>query len=1102
MSRFPRCEKFLRQLLPWFMLTGFSISVLRGASIDYATYPGLAGAKVNIGRIQARYVSVAEVLALVENQTGLKFVYDADRLPMAAEVRIESQGVVTAARLLAEVSAQVAIVFRERSGLVAVWAMGPDDVVAPVTDAAAAAQPLLQEEGSGVAEAARPVEPAPVAADTPATVFSLEPAAPAPAEERSAEAVSPGAPDIDLVNRPGEILQMEKFTIQGDAVKGSASALRALRTKADVAVDFLSADQIAKYSAGDLAEIVIRIPGVSVAGGQFAVIRGLSDRYTNTTFNGLKLPSPDPERQSPQLDILPTTLVDSIVVSKSFAPYLWADTSGGSIDLTNAEPDTESRRLSISYGVKVNDNAQDGGPRYEVPDRRNDWIAAGSRSRPGATLEEFRQPWDFVPQHDSLPLGQKFSMNYSDGFQLGKRSLGLGLAFGYEVASTQRTGEKQTLLVGHKDDVRSLANSEYRTGLPTLLDGGTWDYEQSKVEATVSGLASTAFELSEQHKLRAVAFWTRTGSDSVQANRSPLTTYKSKTPSGNIVETQVAYDQGERRAGDYDEFIPQAIRRHRDVQVYTERKLGVFQLAGSHEFEGLGGLKLDWVTQRASTYQNEPNLVDARYYYQLGVNPPAADGNYGIPIGEYGIPQSGTANLNRFWGTTHESQGSFRIDGEWAALQLAGRDTKLRFGVASEDTERTFDGSNYTGVFHNLTDEERTGDDPDEPFNHLVAGDTPVSNSTEQARDITATYLNLTVSLPGRTELVAGARFERFAIDTVGKDEINRTPTGFLYHYSSFPIFGSEYIPAFGSAEASRNHVTRVSFTELNWHPSLGLIYRPTDSLTVRATASKTSGRPSLREMGPYYNRSLESGEYVVGNPFLRSSEVVNFDTRVEWVRSNTSRYAASLFAKRIKTPIEKVFLPGGVNGEGVETWSNNPNAAKLYGAEFEFQQGLGWGFSLGGNFTWIKAEVEEHPAALAKLRADFHLAADETIVRPLFDQPEYLANLDLSWSQPRWGTTITLTGNAISDVLETAGGGSVFGVSDAALDIYDRASHRLDFSVSQLLFAGLKLKFNVTNLTDPAQGTIYDPSRTPEELIRNTYHAGRNYSLTLSKTF
>lgn len=1095
--------------------------LLHAETIDYHADATLATTMVKTEAFQPQPRTLAEVITALEAQTSLRFMFDADRLPMGAEVQlaIGQLNGQSLAQILEQISTQVAVIFKRRNNLIAVWSMGPDDViVASDKSAPPVVAPMFTiPTGESPAAAAEqtPTAGAPSEQAAPTPMFTMQTGESPPAtSEPTPEADTAAAtqPDFSTAARPGEVLLLDKISVQGETVKGSSADLRANRQKAEVAVDFLSADQIAKYSAGDLADVVFRIPGVSVAGGQFAVIRGLSDRYTNTTLNGLKLPSPDPEKQSPQLDILPTSLIDSIVVYKSFAPFLWADTSGGSIDLANEGVSSE-RRLSLSYGIKVHEGALDGGPRYNVPDRKNDWLASGSKSRPDASPEAFRAPWDYVPQHEDLPLGQKFAINYHDGFLVADRQVGFNLAAAYDLTSSQRIGQKQVRLVGHTDNIKTLANSEYGTGEPTLLNRSTWDYAQSKVEATVTGLASMGVKLSDDHELRMTAFGTRTGSDIVTAHISPLANYRHALPNGNIVETQVGVDQGEQRLGVYggsSGFLgPQAIERHRDIQVYSERKLAVFQTSGDHKFSSLGDLQLKWVAQQTSTYQNEPNLIDARYYFQLAENPATTEFKWLIPVGEYGLPPSGQNDINRFWGRTHESQSAYRIDGEWPALAFLGRNARLRFGLAKDNTNREFVGSSFTGIFNTLSDAKRTGTEVDELFYELVNNyqTDPNRGSSEQARRITASYLNLSVELPANVELNVGARLEQLTINTEGTDNVNHTATAKLYYGFASRLFGNVFKPDINENEPlATAFITKVNFADLRWYPSVSLAWRPTETVVLRSTFSQTSARPSLREMGPYYNRSLDSGEYVVGNPFLQPSEVTNLDFRAEWNRKRTSRLAVSLFAKEVKQPIEKVFLPVAVNGEGVETWVNNNNTADLMGAELEFLQELGGGFTLGGNFTWIKAEVEENIIAVESLRADAHLAADETVYRPLYDQPEYIANLDLTWSAPSSGTSVTVAVYAISDVLESTGTGiSTSGntnLSITSLDQYERAYHRLDLSVSQALFAGLKLKFNAANLTDPVLGTIYDPSRTPGELNRNAYRAGRNYSLTLSKNF
>ena len=110
---------------------------------------------------------------------------------------------------------------------------------------------------------------------------------------------------------------------------------------------------------GNAAAAVVRIPGVSLQGGKYVYVRGLGDRYTKTTFNGLDIPGLDPDRNPLQMDIFPTNIVDNIIVSKSFTADLPADFTGGVIDI-NIKSFPEIMTLkgssSISYNNKVDLN--------------------------------------------------------------------------------------------------------------------------------------------------------------------------------------------------------------------------------------------------------------------------------------------------------------------------------------------------------------------------------------------------------------------------------------------------------------------------------------------------------------------------------------------------------------------------------------------------------------------------------------------------------------------------------------------------------------------------------------------------------------------------
>jgi TonB-dependent receptor len=924
-------------------------------------------------------------------------------------------------------------------------------------------------------------------------------------------------PDAKLtpVSVDDDIVMLDALTVSSDVVKGSAGDLQNTRLKADVAIDFLSADEFAKFGAGDIAESLIRVPGVSVANGQFAVIRGLSDRYTSTSLSGLKIPSPDPEKQSPQLDVLPTSLVETLVVSKTFSSNLWAESSGGAIDLT-PKSFPEERKITVSIGTKANENAvRDGGPVYDIPDKRNDLFANGSDSRPGerpvtSNGRHWSEPVDFsVAPGSDLPIGSRMSATYGETFIWNDRKLGVNVAGGWERGSKSQSGRSKRLYL-KENNGRPLSESDYLRGVSTQPGLSTYDFESSEVEVSMNLLANVAFEINRENSLRATSFYTRTGTDFASYGESPLEEYIGSDGNLYIVGADIS---------DPDAGEPQSIQKFRSSQRYTERELLMNQVGGDHTFTQLHDLELTWAAQLAETSQNEPGVTQATYYEQLGVNPPAASVDFAIPVGRVGIAPSSPA-LYRSWSFTEEKQTAERIDLTLPVEVFREQESKLRAGVAREDTDRSYRGKSdfYRANDASLTLDERTlpaGSDVSPIFNRLLT-DTSGNfiqasepNFTTQSRDLLAGYLGADIALPKRFKVNVGARLEDFSISTAGRDEINPYTTGLLYHRTLFGVFGTERIARLnGDDVATRAHITRVNFEEQSLYPAIGLVYQPRDKVNVRLNFSETTARPSLRELGPYFNRSLETGDYVLGNPALKTSEVKNYDLRLEWLPSTQTMVAASVFAKTIADPIEKIYLPDAVNPDSLETWVNNPNQAELLGTEFEVRFGLGVltealeNFSVGGNVTYINAVVEETPFAVDALEQQNLIATGTQIERRLYDQPEWLGNFDVTWNQRRWGTTATLAFNYSGDVLYAAAAGAPTAGGRSSFDLYTRSTHRVDFSLSQKLTKTLKLRFGVKNLTDPERGTIYDPERTAGEIVRSEFKSGREYSVSLSAEF
>ena len=88
-------------------------------------------------------------------------------------------------------------------------------------------------------------------------------------------------------------------------------------------------------------------------GGKFAYVRGLGGRYSQTLLDGTSIPSPEPSKKVVPLDLFPSSIIESVVVSKSYSPELPGEFAGGSIRITTVGV-PESAFTKIGIGTSYN----------------------------------------------------------------------------------------------------------------------------------------------------------------------------------------------------------------------------------------------------------------------------------------------------------------------------------------------------------------------------------------------------------------------------------------------------------------------------------------------------------------------------------------------------------------------------------------------------------------------------------------------------------------------------------------------------------------------------------------------------------------------------
>ncbi|WP_256004186.1 TonB-dependent receptor [Pedobacter deserti] len=155
--------------------------------------------------------------------------------------------------------------------------------------------------------------------------------------------------NVMLEEEAGQSLQSVQITAKVN--RENAAALNVERKNSTLVIQKIGAQELALKGLSNVSEGVTKIAGISVVGNKNVFVRGLGDRYNNTTLNGLPIPSTNPDLKLIPLDIFPSSLVKNIGVTKSYSPELYGDFSGGSIDIVTKDyPEKGFFKVGISSG--------------------------------------------------------------------------------------------------------------------------------------------------------------------------------------------------------------------------------------------------------------------------------------------------------------------------------------------------------------------------------------------------------------------------------------------------------------------------------------------------------------------------------------------------------------------------------------------------------------------------------------------------------------------------------------------------------------------------------------------------------------------------------
>ena len=812
------------------------------------------------------------------------------------------------------------------------------------------------------------------------------PAAPEPAE-LLAEATEPVDNDSD--EAPGEVVTdlgaetvvadsaaagaaasgsgvfIGSITVEAAAADSTASALLAERRNAPMISDSIGTEEMKKSTGSDAADVVKRVTGISLQNDKYVYVRGLGERYSNTSLNGSKIPSTEYEKKVVPLDLFPSGLLEKIRVSKSYTVDKPGDFAAGIVELETRDfPTTQQASIGMSLGHHSITTGEQFG-RYAGGLA---WSGAGGQPLPagipGDKLVRLSPITGvgFSPAElrelGKLFIGEWRGTAGAVGTPWGGGSNAAPLDSGYNLSYGGTFGRLGMVFSGtHATEYRAVESERNFYRFSEIEDSGvaldhSFDFDNN-IETVKRGLvANFAYRLSDNNQL------------------------KLRTLFNTLSFAETMYQDG------FFSDLSADIRNYRVN--YKEQQVNSYQLSGEHYLEtGALGSLLEW---RGSTSTAE-TVQDYRYTLYADFN----------DNGQYILTDNSSSGF-MFFNDLEDTVDDAGVD--WTTFLSSGSSFgSLKAGLAWTATDREFAGRRLRfknrgirGVDLSAPPEEIYVEANIRPDGFEIEETTRSTDNYSATQEVPAAYLQGDWNF-GKLRLIGGVRYEASDIEVVSQD-----------------LFNPEAQPLVTTLE------------DRDWLPALSMLYRLGANHNLRLTGSQTVNRPEFRELSPFAFTDAIGFFDRKGNPDLVSATIRSYDARWEWFPSSSDVVAVSVFFKDFDQPIEENLIEGVTR---IQTWANSEDAHNQ-GFELELRRNLGAlarsldTLTLILNYAYIDSEVTIPPGGIQTSTSRPLVGQPDQVGNAVLDwvQPSWGSGLRLLYNHT--GEKVFFVGaNGIPDVLE-----------------------------------------------------------------------------------
>ncbi|MEC7770481.1 MAG: TonB-dependent receptor [Bacteroidota bacterium] len=834
---------------------------------------------------------------------------------------------------------------------------------------------------------------------------------------------------------------LEEVVVTTSASKDSEIALLIQQKNALVMQEAISAEALTLKGIDDAAAAVAQISGISKQQGSSNVyVRGLGDRYQNTTMNGLSLPSNDVNKKNINLDLFGSSIIENVSVSKAYSPTFYGDFAAGNVNVDSKEY-TGDGYLEVSLGSGINTNAAG-----------EEFVKSEGASDFGFYNRYDNDPFAVVLSHgvdpesawEPINISGAIEGGYSFNFNDDESRLSFFGAASFSNGFEIWEGPARDFTNVLKIDFPNVREYAYKT--------------------TTTALGNITYRINAENKVNFNSLFVNSAADRVG--------YYGINGQGTNRDAILNTDEG---------FYVMNVQFNQDM-------IFVNQLTGQHIFDEK--LAFDWGVGFNKVFSDEPDrkrITLENYQYALDNDTSTNPVFYtNIPFDNQRFFQSiEDDELNSFMNLGYEVSEKVKFNFGYNGRRKERRFNSIRYGYDIQDRDNTpiTDVNDFNSIFHytniNIPDGEGL-------WNTIVLN--PISNEIGNTNrpglpentykgnlNIHALYATAELGLTDKFSIVPGLRVESYGQKVVyDVININATDPGFREVYENIFL------------------------------PSLNAKYSLTENSNLRASFSKTASFPEFKEAAPFVYESVTQrvggnpdllGGLDGNGPTY--SDIYNYDLKYEWFLERGEIISVAAFAKTIKDPVNRVVA---ADATGTQRYFRTGEQADVYGVELELRKNLLMdtdenailSAGLNAAYTHTEQDLRDIPAGSENtFGTSFDRDSDK-----LEGASPVIVNADLNYS-PVFGNyrpKATVAFSYFSDRIFSLGAGSLG-------NIVQRAVPTLNFVWQNAIGEHFEANLSAKNILDPDISLVREGTGIGDVIIRE-YNLGVNIGLTLKYKF